>query len=94
MEYRIYQIKKDKLRDKGFISYEELVRDFGFPREEDYDLVYSFDFEDELTLDQIYEVFNLHRPEDFQGHSLSVSDVIYNGRYWYVDSFGFEEFYW
>ena len=28
------------------------------------------------TLDTLYERFNIHRPDDFTGHSLSVSDVI------------------
>ena len=44
----------------------------------------------------IYEKFNLHRPLDFLGHSLSVSDVIVTNRSgqeqaFYVDSFGFKE---
>ena len=48
------------------------------------------------TLDTLYERFNLHRPEDFTGHSLSVSDVIVlesvgDKKAFYVDSFGFCE---
>ena len=27
-------------------------------------------------LDELYETFNLRRPEDFRGHSLSVSDIV------------------
>ena len=47
-------------------------------------------------LEQLYERFNLDRPEDFHGHSLSVSDVIVlkHGaeiRSYYTDSFGFQE---
>ena len=46
-------------------------------------------------LNQIYEQFNIDQPEDFKGHSLSVSDVIVlkcNDELtaFYVDSFGFE----
>ena len=49
-----------------------------------------------ITLDNILERFNIDRPEDFRGHSLSVSDVIVINRgakitAYYVDSFGFQE---
>ena len=45
---------------------------------------------------QYFERFNIDRPEDFRGHSLSVSDVIVINRgaeitAYYVDSFGFQE---
>ncbi|MBQ7923408.1 MAG: DUF4316 domain-containing protein [Clostridia bacterium] len=48
------------------------------------------------TLEQVYEDFNLHRPADFTGHSLSVSDVValkQNGQisYHYCDHIGFKE---
>ena len=48
------------------------------------------------TLEAIYEKFNIDRPEDFRGHSLSVSDIVVlneNGENTahYVDSFGFTE---
>ncbi|MBR4960028.1 MAG: DUF4316 domain-containing protein [Clostridia bacterium] len=47
-------------------------------------------------LEQIYVNFNLHRPADFTGHSLSVSDIValkQNGvvSYHYCDSIGFKE---
>ena len=69
---------------------------------ESYELVYSAplssaDVRDQAAiLDSLYARFNLDRPEDFHGHSLSVSDVIalkQNGRVtcYYTDSFGFEK---
>lgn len=47
-------------------------------------------------LDDLYMRFNLDHPEDFKGHSLSVSDVVVlkqNGQVnsYYTDSFGFKE---
>ena len=47
-------------------------------------------------LNELYETFNIRRPEDFQGHSLSVSDIValkQNGvvSCHYVDSWGFKE---
>ena len=46
-------------------------------------------------LDELYETFNIRRPEDFRGHSLSVSDIValkQNGvvSCHYVDSRGFK----
>ena len=46
-------------------------------------------------LDVLYETFNIRRPEDFRGHSLSVSDIValkQNGvvSCHYVDSWGFK----
>ena len=69
---------------------------------ENYELVYSAslpptDVRDQAAvLESLYDQFNLDRPEDFHGHSLSVSDVIalkQNGRLscYYTDSFGFQK---
>ena len=67
-----------------------------------YDLVYSGVFSPALAahrtpeaiLEGLYTRFNLNRPDDFHGHSLSVSDVIalnLNGKMecHYTDNFGF-----
>ena len=67
-----------------------------------YDLVYSGALSPALAscktpesiLEGLYVRFNLNRPDDFRGHSLSVSDVIalnLNGQVecYYTDSFGF-----
>lgn len=67
-----------------------------------YDLVYSGMLSPALAahrtleaiLEGLYTRFNLNRPDDFHGHSLSVSDVIalnLNGKMecYYTDSFGF-----
>lgn len=46
----------------------------------------------ELGLDGLYQKFNIDRPADFFGHSMSVSDiVILDGTAYYVDDFGFAE---
>ena len=42
----------------------------------DYDLIYTAPLTEKDTLDGIYERFNIQRPADFTGHSLSVSDVV------------------
>ena len=47
-------------------------------------------------LNELYETFNIRRPEDFHGHSLSVSDIVALKQdgvvsCHYVDSWGFKE---
>ena len=60
----------------------------------DYESKYQGELKPGETLDTLYERFNLHRPEDFTGHSLSVSDVIVlesggDKKAFYVDYVGF-----
>ena len=61
---------------------------------QNYDLVYTAPLDGKTTLEDIYRTFNLDRPADFTGHSLSVSDVVVLTRSGkeeahYCDSFGF-----
>lgn len=62
-----------------------------------YDKIYEAQAKkDDCSLDQIYMKFNVNRPEDFKGHSLSMSDVVVLNKdgqrtAWYCDSFGFRE---
>ena len=69
---------------------------------ENYELVYSGplpdgkDVDDHTILEDLFICFNLCRPEDFYGHSLSISDVVVLSREgecrsYYTDSFGFEQ---
>lgn len=63
---------------------------------DDYESKYKEEWKTGETLETIYERFNIHRPEDFTGHSLSVSDVVVlesetEKKAFYVDSFGFSE---
>ena len=63
---------------------------------EHYQMVYAMQREPGETLEDIYRRFNIDHPEDFRGHSLSVSDVVVlheNGAdaAYYVDSIGFKE---
>ena len=93
-KYKIYQLKKGPenhaIRFEGFTNAERYGE---AAKPENYDLVYTGsldDFEDSNKLEAIYTKFNLDRPEDFKGHSLSVSDIIVmNNEAHYVDSYGF-----
>ncbi|MCH5199706.1 MAG: AAA family ATPase [Oscillospiraceae bacterium] len=80
--FEIYQLKDgDEYRDKRFVAISALN---GKPNFSDYNLVYSGNLS-ELNiaaensndiLENIFSKFNMERPEDFKGHSLSISDVI------------------
>ena len=61
-----------------------------------YELKYHDEWKLGDTLNGIYERFNIDRPTDFHGHSLSVSDLIVVHRdsrtsVFYVDIFGFKD---
>ena len=97
-EIRIYQIREDieDRRDISFMPY-DVVSSIGIRIcVSIYDLVYESTIREGATLDDIFEIFNIDRPADFKGHSLSVSDVIAvreEGEWvsYYVDSFGFRK---
>ena len=95
--YQIYQLKEDpSLRDYRFLSLESMKKHGLEFSPENYNLIYSGTVEAGTTLDALYQKFNVDRPEDFTGHSLSVSDVVAihtNGKWqaWYVDSIGFAD---
>ena len=95
--YAIYQIKDDsKGREYLFMGTEYLKKQGLSPEYDDYQIVYSDVLAENETLDSLYEKFNIRRPLDFKGHSLSVSDVVAlkkDGEIsaHYVDSFGYTE---
>lgn len=95
--YAIYQIKEDgKGHEYIFMGMEFLKKQNLEVEHADYRMVYQDKLTEEDTLDSLWEKFNLNHPEDFEGHSLSVSDVVAvrkDGelKCYYVDSFGFTE---
>lgn len=94
--YGIYQLKESEDRGYQFMGMNEANR-FGFEiHGKDYELIYSDRLESEDTLDSLYEKFNINHPAGYEGHSLSVSDVIVlqkdgKAEAYYVDSIGFQE---
>jgi len=99
--FELYQLKSDPdLHYHRFISFAQLTKEGKTVEADNYNLVYTGSLigpiNTDLMLDYLYETFNIYRPKDFTGHSLSVSDVITlkdsnSSRSFYVDSFGFEE---
>lgn len=92
--YSIYQLKRTE-RDLLFQDYASLERKGIEPKLDRYVLKYISEDNTDSSLDEIYVKFNINPPEDFCGHSLSVSDVIvkFDGEQcsaFFVDSFGFK----
>ena len=93
--FAIYQIKGGpETRDYRFEAYESLQEAGLAVDRQNYDLVYTAPLDGKTTLEDIYRTFNLDRPADFTGHSLSVSDIVVLTRSGkeeahYCDSFGF-----
>ena len=94
-EYEIYQLNAGG-RDYMFLNMKELRAMRVTPNISNYDNVYKGTLEPGMTLDSLFDKFNVDRPEDFKGHSLSVSDVIavtdeHGKTAWFVDSMGFTQ---
>lgn len=95
--FSIYQVRGgDDTRDYRFESLESLKERGLTVDRANYELVYSAPLHDIETLESIYQRFNNDHPEDFTGHSLSVSDVVVlrHGEQetaHYCDSVGFAE---
>lgn len=93
--FRIYQLN-DKSQDLLFEPYSSHEKNGTTPNWNNYDLKYSDDLENGITLEDIYTKFNIDKPKGFKGHSLSVSDVVVicnpgETTAHYVDTFGFKE---
>lgn len=95
--YTILQLNdRSDLRDYRFASISELEERGLYVDRENYNRVYRRRLEDGETLETLYTKFNVNRPYDFHGHSLSVGDIIMIRRdgkatAHYVDDLGFEE---
>ena len=93
--YRIYQLQREAY-DYLFLSYYE-ANEKGFEfSEKNYELAYIAEDHTDHDPEAIFQEFNIDRPADFYGHSLSVSDVIAyseNGKstVYFVDNFGVAE---
>lgn len=95
--FEIYQLKDDEdLDNYRFASLGRLERHDMSVNKENYELIYSGEISSKTTLDDFFSDFNNNIPDDFNGHSISTSDVIViddNGDIsaYYVDRHGFEE---
>lgn len=95
--FSIYQLKQGaELRNYRFESLDSLQRAGLSVQPGNYEQVYTAPLTERDDLESIFTRFNIDRPEDFHGHSLSVSDVVVlhqDGRdtAHFCDSAGFTE---
>lgn len=101
MKYEIYQLKEDTMEQMKlrFMASDQAAQLGGIHRE-NYRLVYEGNVETrkdtQQTLDSLFRKFNIDRPTGFEGHSMSVSDVVRLAEdgassWWYCDPYGWME---
>ena len=101
--YAILQLHRtDETTYERFMSYDYLKSKGKEPDVDHYEVVYVAELpahpyvSQDAMLEGLYTKFNVDHPEDFRGHSLSVSDIVALKTdsvvsYHYVDSIGFKE---
>ena len=99
--FAIYQLKHaEQTRDLRFAPLESIAAAGMVVDKDNYDLVYTGTLDGAGStnekLEALFETFNVNRPEDFKGHSLSVSDIVALKQagavsFHYCDSAGFSE---
>ena len=99
MDIKIYQINRTRDVDRiKFLGLDSL-KDFRGIQDINsriYDMVYQGNVE-ARDLEDVYRIFNTEYPQDFKGHSLSVSDVVEvvdgkepTPRFYFCDCIGFQ----
>ena len=75
--FSIYQLKGgNETLDYRFEPLDSIHRNGLSVKPENYELVYEAPMMEKDNLESIYTRFNVDRPADFTGHSLSVSDIV------------------
>ena len=95
--FSIYQLKRgDETLDYRFEPLDAIRRNGLSVDSANYELVYTAPLSERDDLESIYTRFNIDRPADFKGHSLSVSDIVVlhqggTDTAHYCDRFGFSQ---
>ena len=95
--FSIYQLKGgNETLDYRFEPLDSIHRNGLSVKPENYELVYEAPLTEKDNLESIYTRFNVDRPADFTGHSLSVSDIVVlhqggKDTAHYCDRFGFSQ---
>ena len=92
---RIWQLKPDVDIMMKFISFVETVQKFGEPAPANYYNVYEGQIETN-SLEEIWAKFSQHHSPGYNGHLLSISDVVElydntGSEFYYVDRYGFQK---
>ena len=89
MKYKIKQIKDIRNCEYAFSHYNWCKDKISL---KDYEVTYEGELdypEVPNALEELFEIFNIRRPEDFEGRSTSVSDIVeVDGENYYCDATG------
>ena len=89
MKYKIKQIKDVENCEYAFEHYNWCKDKINL---DDYEVVYEGELDySEMpnALEELFDMFNIRRPEDFKGRSMAVSDIVeVDGDNYYCDAVG------
>ena len=92
MKYKIKQIKDAENCEYAFRRYNWVKDKLNL---KDYEVVYEGELggqEMPNALEELFDIFNVRRPEDFKGRSMAVSDIVeVEGKNYYCDAIGWVE---
>lgn len=99
MKFTIYQIKETpECFMFAFRGWDRSSKSFNFDNYKEVwtdnlnNLVDEVSSNDIDNIEVIFNIFNVHHPKNYRGHSLSVSDIVkLDNKYYYCDSFGWKE---
>lgn len=92
MKYKIKQIKDVENCEYAFKYYDQCKDKINL---NDYEVVYEGELdylEMPDALEELFKIFNIKRPKDFEGRSMSISDIVeVDGKNYYCDDIGWVE---
>lgn len=92
MKYKIKQIKDVENCEYAFKHYNQVKNKIDL---KDYEVTYEgkLDYpEMPDALEELFDIFNVRRPNDFKGRSMAVSDIVeVEGKNYYCDEVGWVE---
>lgn len=104
IQYTIHQIANIESCPYSFMCF-DFAREHGFNFNNDYEQIWKGEYDTgifgnkefyaEDILERLFEIFNMNHPREFEGHSMSTSDIVelkidnFNLGKYYCDFFGF-----
>ena len=92
MKYKIKQIKDAENCEYAFRRYNWVKDKLDL---KDYEITYEGELDYPAmpnALEELFDIFNVRRPNDFKGRSMAVSDIVeVEGKNYYCDAIGWVE---
>lgn len=95
IKYQLFQVKREKTREFGFMGLDMMKRMGVELNAENYVKTYEGEIEDESVdhaLEVLFHKFNMERPRDFTNYSMSIGDiVVIDNKSYFCNLFGWTE---